>query len=173
MDTINILFCGTGGQGILTAAEIVGLAAMYDGHHVKKSEVHGMAQRGGSVESHLRFGKEVFSPIIEAGKVDFLLSFDKGEHDRMVSMLKQDGTDLFDDFVTSGVSPTRYAAAFSSASALSSACRARSSRSTPAAKPTPGTGRFCPGRKSSYRPPPAIAVCAPSAGWVSSKTVCT
>ena len=99
MDTINILFCGTGGQGILTAAEIVGLAAMYDGHHVKKSEVHGMAQRGGSVESHLRFGKEVFSPIIEAGKVDFLLSFDKGEHDRMVSMLKQDGTDLFDDFV--------------------------------------------------------------------------
>ena len=99
MDTINILFCGTGGQGVLTAAEIVGLAAMYDGHHVKKSEVHGMAQRGGSVESHLRFGKEVFSPIIEAGKVDFLLSFDKGEHDRMSSMLKSGGTDLFEDFV--------------------------------------------------------------------------
>ena len=99
MNTINILFCGTGGQGVLTAAEIVGLAAMYDGHHVKKSEVHGMAQRGGSVESHLRFGKEVFSPIIEAGKADFLLSFDKGEHDRMSSMLKLGGTDLFDDFV--------------------------------------------------------------------------
>ena len=99
MNTINILFCGTGGQGVLTAAEIVGLAAMYDGHHVKKSEVHGMAQRGGSVESHLRFGKEVFSPIIEAGKADFLLSFDKGEHDRMCSMLKPGGTDLFDDFV--------------------------------------------------------------------------
>ena len=99
MDTINILFCGTGGQGVLTAAEIVGLAAMYDGHHVKKSEVDGMAQRGGSVESHLRFGKEVFSPIIEAGKVDFLLSFDKGEHDRMSSMLKSGGTDLFEDFV--------------------------------------------------------------------------
>ena len=99
METINILFCGTGGQGVLTAAEIVGLAAMYDGHHVKKSEVHGMAQRGGSVESHLRFGKEVFSPIIEAGKADFLLSFDKGEHERMSSMLKPGGTDLFDDFV--------------------------------------------------------------------------
>ena len=99
MNTINILFCGTGGQGVLTAAEIVGLAAMYDGHHVKKSEVHGMAQRGGSVESHLRFGKEVFSPIIEAGKADFLLSFDKGEHERMSSMLKPGGTDLFDDFV--------------------------------------------------------------------------
>ena len=99
METINILFCGTGAQGVLTAAEIVGLAAMYDGHHVKKSEVHGMAQRGGSVESHLRFGKEVFSPIIEAGKADFLLSFDKGEHERMCSMLKPGGTDLFDDFV--------------------------------------------------------------------------
>ena len=99
METINILFCGTGGQGILTAAEIVGLAAMYDGHHVKKSEVHGMAQRGGSVESHLRFGKEVFSPIIECGKADFLLSFEKGEHERMKFMLKKDGIDLFEDFV--------------------------------------------------------------------------
>ncbi|MFA7073818.1 MAG: indolepyruvate oxidoreductase subunit beta [Endomicrobiaceae bacterium] len=99
MKTINILFCGTGGQGILTAAEIAGLAAMYDGYHVKKSEVHGMAQRGGSVESHLRFGKEVFSPIITDGEVDFMLSFDKGEHDRMIKLLKKDGKDLFPDFV--------------------------------------------------------------------------
>ena len=99
MNTINILFCGTGGQGILTAAEIVALAAMYDGYHVKKSEVHGMAQRGGSVESHVRIGKEVFSPIIEAGQTDYLLSFEKGEHDRMASLLKPNGTDLFNDFV--------------------------------------------------------------------------
>ena len=98
-ETVNILFCGTGGQGILTAAEIVALAAMYDGHHVKKSEVHGMAQRGGSVESHVRIGKEVFSPIIEAGQVDYLLSFDKGEHERMAELLKKDGTDLYEDFV--------------------------------------------------------------------------
>lgn len=99
MKTVNILFCGTGGQGILTAAEIAGLAAMYDGYHVKKSEVHGMAQRGGSVESHLRFGKEVFSPIITDGQVDFMLAFDKGEHDRMIKLLKKDGIDLFPDFV--------------------------------------------------------------------------
>ena len=99
METINILFCGTGGQGILTAAEVVALAAMYDGYHVKKSEVHGMAQRGGSVESHVRIGKKVFSPIIECGKADYLLSFEKGEHDRMFYMLKQKGTDLFNDFV--------------------------------------------------------------------------
>ena len=98
-ETINILFCGTGGQGILTAAEIVALAAMSDGYHVKKSEVHGMAQRGGSVESHVRIGKEVFSPIIESGQVDYLLSFDKGEHERMSELLKKDGTDLYDDFI--------------------------------------------------------------------------
>lgn len=102
METINILFCGTGGQGILTAAEVVALAAMYDGYHVKKSEVHGMAQRGGSVESHVRIGREVFSPIIEAGQTDYLLSFEKGEHARMVSMLKQNGTDFFDEFVQAG-----------------------------------------------------------------------
>ena len=102
METINILFCGTGGQGILTAAEVVALAAMYDGYHVKKSEVHGMAQRGGSVESHVRIGEKVFSPIIEAGQTDYLLSFEKGEHDRIACMLKQNGTDLFNEFVKAG-----------------------------------------------------------------------
>lgn len=99
METINILFCGTGGQGILTASEIVGRAAMFDGYHAKKSEVHGMAQRGGSVESHLRLGKEVFSPIIEKGAADFLVPFHKGEHDRMVSLLKKDGKDLLTEFL--------------------------------------------------------------------------
>ena len=99
METINILFCGTGGQGILTASEIVGRAAMFDGYHAKKSEVHGMAQRGGSVESHLRLGKEVFSPIIEKGAADFLVPFHKGEHDRMASLLKKDGKDLITEFL--------------------------------------------------------------------------
>lgn len=99
MKTINILFCGTGGQGILTASEIVGRTAMLDGYHAKKSEVHGMAQRGGSVESHLRFGKEVFSPIIEQGEVDYLVPFHKGEHDRMAGLLKKDGKDLIEEFL--------------------------------------------------------------------------
>jgi len=99
METINILFCGTGGQGILTASEIVGRAAMFDGYHAKKSEVHGMAQRGGSVESHLRLGEEVFSPIIEKGAADFLVPFHKGEHDRMITLLKKDGKDLLTEFL--------------------------------------------------------------------------
>lgn len=94
--SFNILFCGTGGQGVLTAAEICGLAAMIDGYHVRKSEVHGMAQRGGSVESHLRFGSEVFSPLIPEGRVDVLVSFDRGEHDRLKCFLKKGGTDLID-----------------------------------------------------------------------------
>jgi len=71
----SITFGGVGGQGILKASEICGWAAMYAGYHVKKSEVHGMAQRGGSVESHLRFGKKVYSPLIPAGSADFLVCF--------------------------------------------------------------------------------------------------
>lgn len=92
--TINIMFCGTGGQGVLTAAEIASLAAVYDGYHTKKSEVHGMAQRGGSVESHVRFGKEVSSPLIDSQTADFLVPFHKGEHDRMLHYLTKDGIDL-------------------------------------------------------------------------------
>jgi indolepyruvate ferredoxin oxidoreductase beta subunit len=101
---INILFCATGGQGVLTAAEIVCLAAVYEGYHTKKSEVHGMAQRGGSVESHVRIAcsidVKVASPIIEEGTADFLVSFHKGEHDRLSYYLSKNGKDLFSDFET-------------------------------------------------------------------------
>jgi indolepyruvate ferredoxin oxidoreductase beta subunit len=94
--TTNILFCGTGGQGVLAAAEICGWAAVYEGYHVKKSEVHGMAQRGGSVESHLRFGKEVFSPLIPARSVDFLVSFHPDEEKRLKHLLSPKGIDFID-----------------------------------------------------------------------------
>ena len=92
--TYNITFGGTGGQGILKAAEICGWAAMYAGYHVKKSEVHGMAQRGGSVESHIRFGKKIFSPIVQQGTADVLVCFHPEEHDRLKTFLKADGKDL-------------------------------------------------------------------------------
>jgi len=94
VDIYNILFCGTGGQGVLKASEVCGVAAMNSGYHVKKSEVHGMAQRGGSVESHLRFGKSVHSPLIMPGCADFLVSFHGGESRRMFPFLKKDGIDL-------------------------------------------------------------------------------
>jgi indolepyruvate ferredoxin oxidoreductase beta subunit len=92
--TYNITFGGTGGQGILKAAEICGWAAMFAGYHVKKSEVHGMAQRGGSVESHVRFGKKVFSPVVATGTADVLVCFHPEEHDRLKSFLKPQGIDL-------------------------------------------------------------------------------
>lgn len=93
---VNILFCGIGGQGVLKASEICGLAALFEGFHVKKSEVHGMAQRRGSMEVHLRFGREVFSPLIPKGMADYLVPFCKDERDRQKDFLKPEGTDLIE-----------------------------------------------------------------------------
>ncbi len=90
----NILFCGTGGQGVLKASEVCGVAAINAGFKVKKSEVHGMAQRGGSVESHLRIGKEIYSPLITPGQADFLVSFHQGETARMKHFLSPQGVDF-------------------------------------------------------------------------------
>lgn len=87
----NVLFCGVGGQGVLKASEVCGVAAMLAGYHVKKSEVHGMAQRGGSVESHLRFGERVFSPLIPRGGADALVCFDRAEGERLASWLRPGG----------------------------------------------------------------------------------
>ncbi|RMG58107.1 MAG: indolepyruvate oxidoreductase subunit beta [Deltaproteobacteria bacterium] len=75
----NVLFCGVGGQGIILASEILGLVLMRAGFDVKKSEVHGMAQRGGSVEAHLRYGEKVYSPLIGKGEADVVLAFEKLE----------------------------------------------------------------------------------------------
>ncbi len=96
-DTVfSITFGGIGGQGVLKASEICGWAALYAGFHIKKSEVHGMAQRGGSVESHLRFGRKVYSPLISAGGADFLVCFHREEQPRLKAFLKKGGMDLTD-----------------------------------------------------------------------------
>jgi indolepyruvate ferredoxin oxidoreductase, beta subunit len=89
--TYSVLFCGTGGQGVLKAAEVLGVAALLQGNRVKKSEVHGMAQRGGSVESHLIFGPVVYSPIIMPGCADFLVCFHVDEGKRLAAFLKKTG----------------------------------------------------------------------------------
>jgi len=88
--TKNILMAGVGGQGVILASEIVAEAVMLSGFDVKKSEVHGMAQRGGSVTSHVRFGKKVYSPIIRDGSVDILFSFELLETLRFLPVLKDD-----------------------------------------------------------------------------------
>jgi indolepyruvate ferredoxin oxidoreductase beta subunit len=92
--TTSVLFCGTGGQGVLKASEVLGVAAMLSGSRVKKSEVHGMAQRGGSVESHLIFGDTVYSPLIVPGEADFLVCFEANEGKRLAHFLKSDGVSL-------------------------------------------------------------------------------
>jgi len=72
----NILMVGVGGQGVIMASDIASAAALHAGFDAKKSEIHGMSQRGGSVFSHIRFGKEIFSPVIPEGGADILLSLE-------------------------------------------------------------------------------------------------
>jgi indolepyruvate ferredoxin oxidoreductase beta subunit len=87
----NILIVGVGGQGIILASEVVAMAALSEGYDVKQSEVHGMAQRGGSVSSNVRFGKAVYSPTIPKGEADVLLSFEMLESLRWVDYLSPEG----------------------------------------------------------------------------------
>ncbi len=91
-DRGNILLAGVGGQGILLASEVLGDALLRGGYDVKKSEVHGMAQRGGAVTTHLRFGPKVYSPLIEPGTAHVLIAFEKLEALRFLHYLKPDGT---------------------------------------------------------------------------------
>jgi len=87
----NILIVGVGGQGVLLASEILSEAAMYSGLDVKKSEVHGMSQRGGVVSSHVRIAEKVYSPLIAHGGADFLMAFETAEGLRALDWLKPDG----------------------------------------------------------------------------------
>lgn len=87
----NILLSGVGGQGIILASDIMAEVFLKAGFDVKKSEVHGMAQRGGSVTSHVRFGRKVYSPIIKQGDVDILFSFEQLEGLRWLNYVKPDG----------------------------------------------------------------------------------
>jgi indolepyruvate ferredoxin oxidoreductase beta subunit len=93
----NVLLVGVGGQGILLASEILSEAAMLAGFDVKKSEIHGMSQRGGSVVSHVRYGTEVFSPIVPEGEGDILFGFELMETARSLSLLKPGGTVVAND----------------------------------------------------------------------------
>lgn len=89
---LSIVLAGVGGQGTLIAGKLLGIVAMKLGMDVKVSEVHGMSQRGGSVITYVRMGKEVFSPIIDPGTADYCLVFESLESIRWASLLKTDGT---------------------------------------------------------------------------------
>jgi len=93
----DILIVGVGGQGILLASEIISSVCLDAGYDVKQSEVHGMAQRGGSVSSHVRFADVVYSPTIERGQADILLAFEMLEALRWIDFLKPDGIIIVND----------------------------------------------------------------------------
>jgi indolepyruvate ferredoxin oxidoreductase, beta subunit len=93
----NILLVGVGGQGILLASEILSETFMLAGFDVKKSEIHGMSQRGGSVVSHVRYGREVFSPLVPEGEGDILFGFELMETYRYLPLLKKGGSVVVND----------------------------------------------------------------------------
>lgn len=95
--THNVLIVGVGGQGIILASDVLSEAAARYGYDVKKNEIHGMAQRGGSVSSHIRFGPLVSSPIIKLGEADVLLSFEQLETVRYWPYLSEKGKVIVND----------------------------------------------------------------------------
>ena len=94
---MNIMIVGVGGQGTLLTSRIIGKTALAQGRDVKLSEVHGMAQRGGSVVTFVRFGDKVFEPVCEEGTVDVLISFERLEALRYAHFLKKDGVLIVND----------------------------------------------------------------------------
>lgn len=91
MQTKNIMIVGVGGQGTLLASKLLGKLLLTKGYDVKVSEVHGMSQRGGSVVTYIRYGDKVYSPVVDKGEADFIISFEELEAARWVSYLKKDG----------------------------------------------------------------------------------
>ena len=89
--TKNIMIVGVGGQGSLLASKLLGHLLLSEGYDVKVSEVHGMSQRGGSVVTYVRFGEKVYSPIIDKGEADVIVSFEKLEAARYLEYLKPEG----------------------------------------------------------------------------------
>ena len=89
--TKNVMIVGVGGQGSLLASKLLGYLLLNEGYDVKVSEVHGMSQRGGSVVTYVRFGEKVYSPVIDKGETDFIVSLEKREAARYVEYLKKGG----------------------------------------------------------------------------------
>ena len=91
MKTTSVMIVGVGGQGSLLASRLLGTVMTDEGYDVKVSEVHGMSQRGGSVVTYVRYGEKVYSPIVDQGEADYILSFEILESARWISYLKKGG----------------------------------------------------------------------------------
>jgi indolepyruvate ferredoxin oxidoreductase beta subunit len=97
--TRNIFLSGVGGQGTILASNILGQVLLNAGYDVKKAEVHGMAQRGGDVTTHFRFGQKVYSPLIKQGDADYLVSFELLEALRYINWLKPEGKAILNNHI--------------------------------------------------------------------------
>jgi indolepyruvate ferredoxin oxidoreductase, beta subunit len=104
---VNVVVAGIGGQGALKASDILADAACRAGHDVKKAEIHGMSQRGGSVQSDVRFGDKVFSPMVPKGEAHFLVALAADQIDVNRPALRPDGVVLGPDFVDEKALPNR------------------------------------------------------------------
>lgn len=106
MKKINILITGAGGQGVVLSSDMMGEVALAAGYDVKKTDIHGMAQRGGSVISHVRIARQVFSPLSKEGEVDMLLGLEKLEAARWGYFLKPGGIAIINDYALPPLSVT-------------------------------------------------------------------
>ena len=91
METKGIVIAGVGGQGSLLASKLLGKVLVNEGYDIKVSEVHGMSQRGGSVITYVRYGDKVYSPVVQSGEADYLISFERNEAARYAHLLKIGG----------------------------------------------------------------------------------
>ena len=97
-ETTNVIFAGVGGQGVLLIAELLALAAAAAGHDVKQTEVHGVSQRGGAVESHVRYGPKVWSPLVTPGQAHAVVGLEKLEALRFAHYVRLDGVIIVNDY---------------------------------------------------------------------------
>lgn len=124
MSVKNIMIVGVGGQGTLLTSRILGNLAIGGGYDVKLSEVHGMAQRGGSVVTFVRYGEEVTEPIVEEGQADVLIAFEKLEALRYLHFLKEDGVIVVNDWRIDPITVVTGAAQYPDG-VIESLCKAR------------------------------------------------
>ena len=134
MSVKNIMIVGVGGQGTLLTSRILGNLAIGGGYDVKLSEVHGMAQRGGSVVTFVRYGEEVAEPIVEEGQADVLIAFEKLEALRYLHFLKEDGVIVVNDWRIDPITVVTGAAQYPDG-VIESLCKARKTVVVEATRP--------------------------------------
>jgi indolepyruvate ferredoxin oxidoreductase beta subunit len=112
MAKVDFLLAGVGGQGVLLASDVLAEVGLRAGYDVKKAEVHGMAQRGGSVVSHVRWSSQVHSPLIGAGETDIFLAFEKVEALRHIALLRPGGRAIINEHAIRPITVTTGAAEY-------------------------------------------------------------